>query len=417
MTILSKEVLCLAPIPSNEQARLAELYRFDLLDTVPEAAFDRLTTLAAEVFDAPYSVVTLVDKNRHWFKSASGMPRGEIPREKGFCGHTIMTEEVMVVADATMDLRFAADPIVSGEAGIRFYAGAPLILSSGFRIGTLCVMDTVARPDGLSRQEVSILEQMAQLVVREIEFRSETALEADEISAELENAQAAKSQFLQMLSHELRTPLNAIIGFSNLIEVEADEAGNTKCGEYAVDIGKAGLHLLDLINGMLDWTRLERGEIQMEEALMPLSSLFDQAISLVPGAETRVDVTLQSDALNLRCDSRYVVQVLAHVIENAVKFSPDSEPVKVSTQVIESGDLVVEISDRGPGIEEAHRLQAFNLFEKFEPKSQHFTDGVGLGLAISHKLVELHGGAIAFADTVGPGATVVLTFPAYRISR
>jgi signal transduction histidine kinase len=417
MTTLSTEALCLAPIPSNEQARLAELYRFDLLDTVPEAAFDRLTTLAAEIFDAPYSVITLVDKSRHWFKSAAGMPRGEIPRGNGFCGHTIMTDAVMVVADATMDLRFAADPIVNGEAGVRFYAGAPLTLSSGFRIGTLCVMDTEARPDGLSAREISILEDMAGLAVREIEFRSKSALEADEVGAELENAQAAKDQFLQMLSHELRTPLNAIIGFSNLIEVEADDAGNEKCREYAIDVGRAGYHLLRLIDGMLDWTRLERGEIGIDEAVTPLPTMFEQAFALVPGADARVDVAPQSDVLMLRCDSRYVVQVLAHVIDNAIKFSPESEPVNLSARIIESGDLLIEISDRGPGIDEARRLQAFNLFEKFEPSSRNFAEGVGLGLAISRKLIELHGGTIAFADRSGPSTTVALTLPAYRVVR
>ena len=381
---------------------------------MPEAAFDRLTSLASEIFDTPFSVITLVDKNRHWFKSVAGMPRGKIPRGNGFCGHTIMTDTVMVVADATMDRRFAADPIVCGEAGVRFYAGAPLTLSSGFRIGTLCVMDTKARPDGLSAREISILEDQAKLAVREIEFRSETALDADEVGAERENAQAAKDQFLAMLIHELRTPLNAIIGFSNLIEVEAVDTGSAKCGKYAGDIGKAGYHLLKLIDGILDWTRLERGEIGIDESVTPLSAMFEQAFALVPGADARVDVTPQSDALMLRSDSRYVVQVLAHLIDNAIKFSPESEPVNLSARLIETGDLLIEISHLCPEIDESRWLQAFKLFKKFEPTSQDFAEGVELGLAISRKLIELHGGMIAFADNSGPGTTVALTFPAYR---
>ena len=89
----------------------------------------------------------------------------------------------------------------------------------------------------------------------------------------------------------------------------------------------------------------------------------------------------------LRSDSRYVVQVLAHVIDNPIKFSPGSEPVNLSTRLIETGDLLIKISDLGPGIDESRRLQAFNLFEKFEPTSQDFAEGVGLGLAISRKLI------------------------------
>lgn len=414
MTALSTSTFCSAPIPSDDQARLAELYRFDILDTLPEAAFDRLTTLAAAIFDAPYAVITLVDKSRHWFKSTDGMPRGEISRQEGFCGYTILTDDPMVVLDASKDPRFVNDPSVTGPAAIRFYAGAPLIMSSGFRIGTLCIMDDKARTEELSDKDIAILRHLAGLAVQEIEQRGESIAQTSALGDELKNAQAAKDQFLQMLSHELRTPLNAIIGFSSMIEGAAVEAKDERSREYAGDISDAGYHLLGLIDSMLDWTRLERGELEVQESVVPVSDLIGQTLDQLVAGGDRIAMGDYSANLKILCDPRYVVQVLAHVFQNALKFSPEGAPVNLSVDIAGHGGVSLSVADTGPGIGTERRQKAFNLFEKLDAKPDLFAEGMGLGLAISRKLMELHGGQIEFADVEGSGATVVLTFPAHR---
>lgn len=414
MTALSKEALCRPPVPINDQARLAELYRFEILDTLPEEAFDRLSELTALTFNAPIALVTFVDRHRHWFKSQVGFPIPEIPRENGFCGHTIMNDEIMVVPDATQDVRFADDPAVTGPAAIRFYAGAPLTLPSGFRLGTLCMMDVTPRPDGLSEREREILLSLSALVVREIEYRQEIANETIDLSDELLNAQSAKQQFLQMLSHELRTPLNAVMGFSTLISGAPDDQVVPKYKDYADDIAQAGGHLLTLIDGMLDWTRLERGELGIEDSVVPVPDLIDKAIALIPSPDHPIDVSPMTQLPELRCDSRYVVQVLAHVIDNAITFSPAGQPVKVSVDVNDERNLIVRVTDSGPGVSDETRTRAFGAFEKFDPAGKPFADGIGLGLPISRKLMEVHGGSIEFADGQECGATVVLAFPAHR---
>jgi signal transduction histidine kinase len=402
------------PIPVNDSARLAELYRFEILDTSPEETFDRLTALTALTFDTPIALVTFVARDRNWFKSQVGFPVDEIPRETGFCAHTIMNEEIMVVPDATRDARFANDDAVTGPAAIRFYAGAPLVLSSGFRPGTLCVMDTRPRPEGLSGREGEILKGLAALVVREIEERQEFLNEKTELFDELQNAQSAKQQFLQMLSHELRTPLNAVLGFSTLIATAPENKVAEKYREYAADIGQAGDHLLDLLDGMLDWTRLERGELGVEDAVAPVSDLVEKAIGLLPSAGERVNVSPMEHLPKLRCDPRYVLQVFAHVIDNAIRFSPEEQPVVVHAEVNDYGNLVVRVSDKGPGLNSAVRARAFELFEKFDPAGQALAEGIGLGLPISRKLMEVHGGSIEFEDDQTIGSTVILTFPPYR---
>ena len=414
MSTLSSSRQCRPPIPVNDTARLAELYRFEILDTLPEEAFDRLTALTAMTFDVPIALVTFVDRDRNWFKSQVGFPIEEIPREVGFCAHTIMNDEIMVVPDATMDVRFAEDEAVTGPAAIRFYAGMPLALESGLRLGTLCVMDTRSRPDGLSEREGDILKSLAELVVREIEYRQEFVNEKTDISDELLNAQSAKQQFLQMLSHELRTPLNAVLGFSALISTASDNDVAEKYREYAQDIGQAGDHLLDLIDGMLDWTRLERGELGLEDDVAPVPDLVGRAIGLLPTADERVMVSPMDQLPKLRCDPRYVLQVLAHVIDNAITFSPEGQTVEIGAEVNEHRNLVVRVSDSGPGMQNEVRARAFDLFEKFDPAGMDFAQGIGLGLPISRKLMEVHGGSIEFDDDQRTGLTIVLAFPAHR---
>ena len=130
---------------SDEKARLAALRRYAVLDTPPEAPFDRIARLAARLFEAPIALVTLVDEDRQWFKAGIGFGQNETDIELSFCAHTIRDEGVMVVEDATEDERFADNPLVTGEPGIRFYAGAPLVTPDGYRIGSVCVIDTAPR--------------------------------------------------------------------------------------------------------------------------------------------------------------------------------------------------------------------------------------------------------------------------------
>lgn len=153
----------------NETERLDALRRMDLLDTPPEQAFDRITRLAKSVLGTPIVAVSLIDVDRQWFKSIQGLDVSETPRDVAFCDHTIRRSEPMVVEDARLDERFANNPLVVGDPGIRFYAGAPLRTRDGYNIGTLCAIDL--RPRTISAQHLEVLEDLARLVVDEMELR------------------------------------------------------------------------------------------------------------------------------------------------------------------------------------------------------------------------------------------------------
>ncbi len=157
-------------ISKDEQARLDALAGYGILDTAPEVQFDRLTRIAAHLFEAPIALMSLVDKDRQWFKSACGLVGDETPREWAFCDRAIAGRKIFIVPDARLDRRFKENPLVTGDPHIRFYAGAPLITSDGFALGTVCVIDNKPRP-GMSIQHKDILQDIADSAVDLIEFR------------------------------------------------------------------------------------------------------------------------------------------------------------------------------------------------------------------------------------------------------
>lgn len=159
-----------APKPHNEEERLDALWSYDLLDTEPESAFDAITALAADICEVPVTLVSLVDDERQWFKSACGLPGvNSTPRDLAFCAHAILQRDILEVFDATTDARFADNPLVTGELAVRFYAGVPLVTASGMALGTLCALGPV--PKTLDDRQRHHLRLLADTLVGLIEAR------------------------------------------------------------------------------------------------------------------------------------------------------------------------------------------------------------------------------------------------------
>jgi PAS domain S-box-containing protein len=165
-----KRLLPPTPLPENEAGRLEALRRYRILDTPPEAGFDRVTSLAARLFDVPIALVSLVDESRAWFKSCYGFELQEVQRDDTICSFALLFNEVLVVLDARQDDRFACNPFVQAEPGLRFYAGAPLLTKDGFNLGTLCLLDTKPR-NGFPEEQQAILSDFAAMVMDELELR------------------------------------------------------------------------------------------------------------------------------------------------------------------------------------------------------------------------------------------------------
>lgn len=166
-------------ISGDDTRRVNALRLYNILDTAVEKAFDDLTQLAAAICDVPISLVSFVDEHRQWFKSRTGLEISETPKEQAFCAHAILQSEIMVVPDATLDPRFAQNPLVTGAPEIRFYAGAPLKVTGDIQIGTLCVIDR--KPRTLTDAQLRALGILRNAVVTQLELRRSAAdLEAVE---------------------------------------------------------------------------------------------------------------------------------------------------------------------------------------------------------------------------------------------
>lgn len=157
------------PIPANEAKRLKVLWQYEVLDTVPEAVFDDLAELAGEICETPFSLLSLVDESRQWFKARHGLSSSETTRDISFCAHAILQPDLFIVPDATKDERFKDSPMVVAEPRIRFYAGAPLITPDGYALGTLCILDRIPRE--LTASQKKALRVLARLAVTQLELR------------------------------------------------------------------------------------------------------------------------------------------------------------------------------------------------------------------------------------------------------
>lgn len=157
-------------VSPNETERLAAVRRYEILDTPADGTFDRITALAADLFDVPIALVTIVDEDRIWFKSRAGLDDlQQVPREPGLCASAILQDRPYIVEEARRDPRTLANPLVSGQFGLQFYAASPLRTSDGYRLGTLCIIDR--EPRMFSPKQAHVLERLSDIVVDGLELR------------------------------------------------------------------------------------------------------------------------------------------------------------------------------------------------------------------------------------------------------
>ncbi|HEX9416989.1 MAG TPA: sensor histidine kinase [Gaiellaceae bacterium] len=231
---------------------------------------------------------------------------------------------------------------------------------------------------------------------------------------ELEVASRHKSEFLANMSHELRTPLNAIVGFSQVLRERLFGEVNEKQQEYLDDILSSAHHLLSLINDILDLSKVEAGQVELELGTFSLREALERGIVMVRERALENQIELEFDAdprVDLvEGDERRIRQVIFNLLSNAVKFTPEGGNVGIST-ARSDGEVRVAVTDTGPGIALEDRERIFEEFQQARVGTDDRPEGTGLGLALSKRLVELHGGRIWVESEVGAGSTFVFTLP------
>jgi len=234
----------------------------------------------------------------------------------------------------------------------------------------------------------------------------------ERLYGELETASRHKSDFLATMSHELRTPLNAIIGFSEVLHEQMFGELNERQLAYVNDVLEAGRHLLSLINDVLDLAKIEAGRMDLELSQVAIPDLLRSAVSMNAERASRggleLNLSTEPEEITIAADERRVRQIVFNLLSNAVKFTPTDGRVDVSAR-LEDGQVEVAVADTGPGIAADHLETIFEEFEQTSDGKE--AEGTGLGLPLSRKLVELHGGRLWVESEPGHGSTFRFTLP------
>ena len=234
-----------------------------------------------------------------------------------------------------------------------------------------------------------------------------------------EYANRTKTQFLANMSHELRTPLNAILGFSEVIQREMFGPVGAKYLEYAGDIHRSGRHLLELVNDVLDLSKLEAGKLELHESELCVRELTEECLALLRNRAREGRVQLVDDVPaelpSLRADARAVKQLLLNFLSNAIKFTPEEGEVRITARCEGRQGLSLSVSDTGIGMTKAEIEVALAPFGQVDSKYARKHEGTGLGLPICRSLIELHGGELIVESTPNAGTKLTARFPATRI--
>ena len=235
-----------------------------------------------------------------------------------------------------------------------------------------------------------------------------------------EQASRTKSEFLANMSHELRTPLNAILGFSEIMTQKIfGELGSRQYEDYANHIHQSGKHLLDIINDILDLSKVESGQVQVTNEFLDLSLLIEDTHALVKNKalnnQIKVNINISKSAQYLYADRRLVKQVLLNLLSNSVKFTDAGGTISISTEVVAAGGLMIVVADTGHGMTDHELTLALTPFGQAGTTLTRSHEGTGLGLPLASTLMELHGGALIVESQKHAGTTVKMYFPAERL--
>ena len=358
----------------NELDRLRALRSYNILETLSEKEYDQLTAISSQICGCSISVISLIDENRQWFKSTYGLNVSETERQVAFCAHAInKPNEMLVVPDARLDERFHDNPLVTGDPHLAFYAGVPLVNEDGMALGTLCVLDN--EPKTLSESQLLALNALADQVMILLELRRNKKALEDKLQQEKERSKELE-QFAFIAAHDLKSPLNGIVSMSELLLTTHADALSPDGIRMLSSIQGASGQLASLINGLLDYYRLDTSEedtkspVQRDEIQSQLMELF--------ASESSVDLQFSIQPPVVNSYGPVLLQVLLNLVNNAIKYG--DEPITSVYIAIEETLSVysVTISDNGPGIEDEFRENSFS----FSKRQLQLIDSVVAAMAL-----------------------------------
>ena len=381
-----------APIPADEIQRLRELYSLELLDTPYEREFDDIVRIASKICNTPISTITLIDSNRQWFKAKIGTEDNNDPRSITFCGHAIMDNKIMVVPNALNDERFFDNPLVTDDPpSIRYYAGMPLVTQSGYKIGSLCVIDRIPRT--LDEDQLFTLETLATQVMRLIELRVKFK--------ELKQLADVKNRIISVIGHDIRNPLGSIKS-----TLELKQMGLLHLNEEEMIFNRLSTQV-DTTMGMLanlaEWGKLDFMPRKSTINSLNLYEITDDCLE-----ELSVDLEIKGNEANNKTDSvlysaldkNALHFILRNIITNANKFTDNG----VITITNTPNSITIADTGMGMGQKQIETLLKGNSFTSTNGTKNEI--GTGLGLTLVKDFLSKIDGHITIESEPGNGTRV-----------
>jgi len=387
-----------------EEARLAALRRYEILDTPPDLAFDRITMLAARLFRVPIAIISIVDRDRIWFKSHHGIDLNETGREPGLCDSVIERQDALVISDATLDPTVHANSLVAGHLGLQFYAAVPLTSPDGFTLGALCIIDT--SPRELGDGELATLHDLAAIVMDELEVRLSAR-------SEEERLEQIRSQFTATVSHELKTPLAAVYGAAMTLTRDDDAISDDTRRRLLAVISEQGERLRDMFETLLTTSQLESGRFQLATSELDPAEIIRtaaEAARIHLPENLSITVSAAGEPPTIRADGPRVRQVIDNLLDNAIKYSPAGGEIHLGVEAA-AGTVRFTVRDEGIGIPAEERDHIFERFHRLDPEQRNGVAGSGLGLYVVRQLATRMGGQINLESSPQKGSTFTLELP------
>jgi signal transduction histidine kinase len=387
-----------------EEDRIKALRRYDILDTPPDNTFDKLTKLAAQLMKVPVAIISLVDRDRVWFKSKFGLDAQQMAREDGLCNTVVLADDFYQIENAAIDPRTMGHKLVVGDFGLRFYAAYPLKTRDGYNLGAFCIIDK--EPRFLTTEEQEILRDLRDIAIDQIELKLTSKLSV-----------ARHNHILNTTAHDLKNPLTTIPVRADLIKLKKHDPAivDAMCDQIKV----ASLNMVRIIDELLQSGSMEAGEIRLLLVKLNITYLVSNVVAMnQPLAEQKgqnIHFHAEMDMFS-HADEGKLNEIVDNLINNAIKYAPLNTNIYVKVGSVNDKVKIV-VEDEGPGLTVEDKKMLFQRFTRLSAQPTAGEHSTGLGLSIVKVLVEAHGGLI-FAESEGEnkGARFTVQLPMLKMN-
>lgn len=390
-------------IPKNDKERLLAVKSYKLNRCQNDISFNNITSLASTLTNMPISLISIVDKDEVWFKSARGMQISTSERDLSFCSYAVASnDEVYIVEDTKKDLRFVNHPYAqNGEESIIFYAGVCLIDKNNHKLGTLCVIDN--KPNSINEDQKEALKLLSQQVVKLIEL-NKSNLKLKQTKRKLTKKNKMLKGFASQVAHDMKMPLANMILTTDILKSKYKDAIGDNGVDYLKNIKSSSLSLSNYINNLLNYYENSHSSSSSVETFS-FNQLLEEVIDII---NIKVDCTinLPEKDYDITSNRAALELVLLNLITNSLKYNDKDETIiDVELDTKQEDFNFITVTDNGIGIPKDKQKKIFKLFSTVEEIDRFGQKGHGIGLSTVKKLVSNLGGNITVHSEVGVGSS------------